>query len=64
MNIATDLSIEDFRRLPGLYRRWELAEICEANRNYRVEDAGTDADGTPLLAIYVCDPVPDAGEAR
>lgn len=53
MNMSADLSLENYRRLPGLYRRWELTEVCEPNRNYQIEDAGTHADGTPLLAIYV-----------
>ena len=53
MNMTADLSLENYRRLPGLYRRWELTEVCEPNRNYQIEDAGTHADGTPLLAIYV-----------
>ena len=57
MNRTADLSLEDFRRLPGLYRRWELTEVCEPNHNYQIEDAGAHADGTPLLAIYVSDPV-------
>ena len=64
MNRTADLSLEDFRRLPGLYRRWELTEVCEPNRNYQIEDAGTHADGTPLLAIYVSDPVPQCSEGR
>ena len=38
MNSTADLSLEDFRRLPGLYRRWELTEVCEPNRNYQIED--------------------------
>jgi len=63
MNRTAALSLEDFRRLPGLYRRWELTEVCEPNRNYQIEDAGTHADGTPLLAIYVSAPTPDAREA-
>jgi hypothetical protein len=62
MNRTADLSLEDFRRLPGLYRRWGLTDVCESNRNYQIEDAGTHADGTPLLAIYVSDPAPDAHE--
>lgn len=54
---------EDLKRIPGLYRRWELSEVCEPNRNYQIEDAGAHADGTPLLAIYVSEPAPDAREA-
>lgn len=53
MSHTADLSLEDYRRLPGLYRRWELTEVCEPNRNYHIEDAGMHADGTPLLALYV-----------
>ena len=58
MNSISDLSPTDLKRIPGLYRRWELTEVFEAHRNYQIEDAGTHADGTPLLAIYVGDPVP------
>lgn len=53
MDHNADQTLEDFKRLPGLYRRWELNDICKANCNYHIEDAGTHADGTPLLAIYV-----------
>lgn len=43
---------EDLKRIPGLFRRWELPEIFEVNRDYHVEDAGMHADGMPLLALY------------
>ena len=43
---------EDLKRMPGLFRRWELPGIFEANRDYHVEDAGMHADGTPLVALY------------
>lgn len=43
---------EDLKRMPGLFRRWELPGIFEANRDYHVEDAGMHADGTPLIALY------------
>lgn len=44
---------------------WTLdaERVCEPNRNYQIEDAGTHADGTPLLAIYVAEPAPDVREA-
>ena len=58
MNSIADLSPEDLTRIPGLYRRWELTEVFEPHRNYQIEEAGTHADGTPLLAIFVGDPVP------
>jgi hypothetical protein len=41
------------RRLPGLFRRWELAEVIEAGKDYHVEDAGSACDGTTLYALYV-----------
>jgi hypothetical protein len=63
MNSIADLSPSDLKRIPGLYRRWELTEVFEAHRNYQIEDAGTHADGTPLLAIFVSDPVPAVPEA-
>lgn len=64
MNTTVDPAVEDFKRIPGLFRRWELTEVCEANRNYQIEDAGTHADGTPLLALYVSAPALDTGEAE
>ncbi len=42
----------DFTRIPGLFRNWELPGLLQPDQSY-VEAAGTDADGTPLLAIYV-----------
>jgi hypothetical protein len=65
MKHNSDLPLEDLKRLPGLYRRWELTEVFEQHRNYQIEDAGTHADGTPLLAVYVSDPIADyQGEVR
>jgi hypothetical protein len=40
------------RRLPGLFRRWELGQVIEAGKDYRFEDAGTACDGTTLYAVY------------
>jgi len=40
------------RRLPGLFRRWELAQVIEPGVDCRVEEAGMAADGTPLYAVY------------
>lgn len=52
MTNTNDISSEDLRRIPGLFRRWELPEVLAAYRCYRIEDAGAHADGTPLLALY------------
>lgn len=62
MDRTAEVSLDDFRRVPGLYRRWELTEVCQTNRNYRIEDAGAHTDGTPLVAIYVSNPVPNSQE--
>ena len=42
----------DLKRIPGLYRRWELPEILKNQRAYRIENAGAHQDGTPLVAVY------------
>lgn len=42
------------RRLPGLFRRWELGQVIEAGKDYRVEHAGSASDGTTLYAVYAC----------
>ena len=51
----TPISAHAFRRLPGLYRRWELIEILRPGAHYHLEDAGRMEDGTPLLAVFMCD---------
>jgi hypothetical protein len=43
---------EPLQRLPGLFRRWELAEVLKAQGRYQIEDAGMHADGTPLFAVF------------
>lgn len=43
---------EEYLRLPGLFRRWELEQVLEADTDFRLEEAGTASDGTPLLAVY------------
>lgn len=42
----------ELRRVPGLFRRWELAQLLEPGEDYHLEDAGTASDGTPLVAVY------------
>lgn len=43
---------EDFVRLPGLFRRWELNDVIELGADFHLEDAGEAADGTQLIAVY------------
>jgi hypothetical protein len=39
-------------RIPGLFRRWELAELLKPGEDYHLEDAGQASDGAPLFAVY------------
>ena len=44
---------QDFEKLPGYYRPWDLAQVILAGRRYRIEDIGVMADGGALFAVYV-----------
>ncbi|QOF73630.1 hypothetical protein IG197_11515 [Aminobacter sp. SR38] len=52
MTHPPEILSEDLKRIPGLFRRWELPEVLAACRCYRIENAGLHSDGTPLLALY------------
>lgn len=43
---------EDFIRLPGVFRRWELNDVVALGADFHLEDAGEAADGTQLIAVY------------
>jgi hypothetical protein len=43
---------EEFLRLPGLFRRWEVEQVLDADHDFHIEEAGTASDGTQLFAIY------------
>lgn len=45
----------ELMRIPGLYRRFELAMVLEPGQTYCIEDAGTTDDGCPLIAVYQAD---------
>ena len=49
MNIDPD----DYEKLPGYFRAWDLAQVILAGRRYRIEDVGILPDGGALFAIYV-----------
>lgn len=51
-----------FIRLPGLYRSWELHRVIIAWRRFRIEAAGRDETGAPLVAIYSA-PIEETREA-
>lgn len=43
---------DDFVRLPGLFRRWEIEQVVDAGADFHLEEAGDASDGTPLFAVY------------
>jgi hypothetical protein len=43
---------DDFVRLPGLFRRWEIEQVVDPEAEFHIEGAGTVFDGTDLFAIY------------
>lgn len=43
---------EEFLRLPGLFRRWELEQVLQPGTDFHLEEAGTTSDGTTLFAVY------------
>lgn len=51
-----DDDTRDLRRLPGLFRRWELAAVLKAGADYRLEEAGITGDGSPLVAVFESTP--------
>ncbi len=42
----------ELERVPGLFRRWELAQVLEPGRDYRLEGAGETDSGARLIAVY------------
>lgn len=47
-----DDDIEDYARLPGFYRPWDLAQVILAGRKYRIEDVGVLSDGGALFVVW------------
>jgi len=43
---------ENFLRLPGLFRRWELEQIIEGSDEFHISAAGVTEDGTELFIVY------------
>ncbi len=43
---------ENFLRLPGLFRRWELEQVIEGSDEFHITTAGTTEDGTELFTVY------------
>ena len=55
---------DEWLRLPGLFRRWELEQVVDADHDLHVEAAGTCADGTQLFAVYARDRLRAVREGR
>lgn len=43
---------DDFSRVPGLFRLWELQHVLRVGVTFRLEEAGDTSDGTPLFALF------------
>ena len=43
---------DDFLRVPGLFRSWEVQQVLDAEHEFHIEGAGSASDGTPLFAVY------------
>jgi hypothetical protein len=52
-----DTERDDFVRLPGLFRRWELEQVLIPGTDFHLEEAGSASDGTPLFALYRREPL-------
>lgn len=46
------LGDDEWLRLPGLFRRWDLEQVVDADHDFHVEPAGHCEDGTQLFAVY------------
>lgn len=42
----------EWRRLPGVFRRWEFEQVIDVDEEFLVEEAGHDEQGLALFAIY------------
>jgi hypothetical protein len=49
---------EGFVRIPGFLQRWEIPQVVKADAEFRIEEAGTMMDDTPLFVVHRRDPQP------
>ena len=56
--------LDEFLRLPGLFRRWEFEQVIDGSDEFHIEAAGTTEDGTALFAVYCRERQPVTGAAR
>lgn len=43
---------DDFVRLSGLFRAWEVSQVLEPDSQFLLEPEGSTDDGEPLFALY------------
>jgi hypothetical protein len=59
---------EDFLRLPGLFRRWEIEQVIDGSDEFHISAAGATEDGAELFTVYYRErplvPPPSDGGAR
>jgi hypothetical protein len=55
--------LDEFLRLPGLFRRWEFEQVIDGSDEFHIEAAGTTEDGTALFAVYCRERQPVTGAA-
>src|SRR5258708_9445115 len=51
LELALD-PLDDFVRVPGLLRRWELEQVVTSGAEYHIEEAGELSDKTQVFAVY------------
>ena len=47
--------LDDFVRVPGLIRRWELEQVVTSGAEFRIEEAGELSDKTAAVAEQIAE---------
>ena len=50
---------DDYTRLPGLFRRWEIEAALKAGMDFHLEEAGYASDGSVLYVVFTREPRPN-----
>lgn len=43
---------DDYRRLPGLFRLWDLQSVIDRRDEWQIHYAEMTGDGTPLFMVF------------
>ncbi|WP_225888675.1 hypothetical protein [Myxococcus xanthus] len=49
---CAEAQANDYVRLPGLFRRWEIQHVVDTDADFNIEAAGSTEDGTELFSVY------------